>query len=396
MQSRVRETTVMKASIHRISRLIVGVSLAFCSCAPVAQGQISLDRWFVRNSGVASDLAMVNYGSNGFVAVGLQGTILTSSNGVHWTRRTSPTSGDIYSVAFGGGRWVAVGPSALVMSSSNGVNWTVRSVPVTAGLFNVVYGNGRFVAVGSVPGVPNSDILTSTDGISWTATSVANVLSGITYANNQFVTVGGYSLCNFFFCEVYPTIYTSANGNAPWTDRFPPGEGFSLVDTTYGTNIFVTVGTAGAILTSPAGSGWTRRSSPVTTDLNSVAFGHGTFVSVGYSGTILSSTNGINWARRTSPVSRLLYEVTFGDGTFVTVGEAGTILQSERVPMTLRIAPDGSGSARISWTPADLAGFILQYSESLAPTNWVNAPSGSENPATVTTAERRFYRLVRP
>ena len=48
------------------------------------------------------------------------------------------------------------------------------------------------------------------------------------------------------------------------------------------------------------------------------------------------------------------------------------------------------------WTPST-PGFTLQSTDRLAPTNWVNAPSGTNNPATVPAAlPARFYRLSRP
>jgi len=63
---------------------------------------------------------------------------------------------------------------------------------------------------------------------------------------------------------------------------------------------------------------------------------------------------------------------------------------------TLTIAPAGTGQAQISWTPAT-PGFGLQEILSLAPTNWVNSPSGSTNPIVVpATLPMKFYRLHKP
>ena len=65
-------------------------------------------------------------------------------------------------------------------------------------------------------------------------------------------------------------------------------------------------------------------------------------------------------------------------------------------PPVLRIVPEASGFATLSWTLGSLPRFVLQYTESLAQTNWVNAPSGAANPVTITTTnEARFYRLLR-
>lgn len=65
------------------------------------------------------------------------------------------------------------------------------------------------------------------------------------------------------------------------------------------------------------------------------------------------------------------------------------------IPPTLYIARTALGSAVLWWTPTNSPGFVLQYTESLVPTNWVNAPSGAANPVTVsTTNAARFYRLA--
>jgi hypothetical protein len=62
----------------------------------------------------------------------------------------------------------------------------------------------------------------------------------------------------------------------------------------------------------------------------------------------------------------------------------------------LTIQSAGAGQYEISWSPAT-PGFMLQSTDSLSPTNWTNAPSGTNNPATVpATLPARFYRLFKP
>jgi len=64
---------------------------------------------------------------------------------------------------------------------------------------------------------------------------------------------------------------------------------------------------------------------------------------------------------------------------------------------TLCISPAAPGLATLSWTPAPSFSFVLQYAETLAPTNWLNAPSGETNPVTISsTNAARFYRLFQP
>jgi photosystem II stability/assembly factor-like uncharacterized protein len=59
----------------------------------------------------------VTYGNGTFVAVGRNGTILTSRDGVNWTRRTSPTRDWLNSVTYGNGRFVAVGDYGTILTS---------------------------------------------------------------------------------------------------------------------------------------------------------------------------------------------------------------------------------------------------------------------------------------
>jgi hypothetical protein len=62
----------------------------------------------------------------------------------------------------------------------------------------------------------------------------------------------------------------------------------------------------------------------------------------------------------------------------------------------LIITPAGTSQATISWAP-NTSGYVLQSTDSLSPTNWVNAPSGSNNPVTVAiNVPARFYRLFHP
>ena len=72
-----------------------------------------------------------------------------------------------------------------------------------------------------------------------------------------------------------------------------------------------------------------------------------------------------------------------------------TLVQTPGVP-TLYITNAAPEFATIWWTPP-ATGFTLQSTDSLSPTNWVNAPSGTNNPATVSaTLPARFWRLFKP
>ena len=105
--------------------------------------------WTLRN--LAYDLRSVAYGNGTFVAVAVRegGAILTSPDGVTWTRRASGGN-SLNGVAYGNNTLVAVGDRGTILTSTDGVNWTARTSGTGYALIGVAYGNGLFVAVGLV------------------------------------------------------------------------------------------------------------------------------------------------------------------------------------------------------------------------------------------------------
>ena len=113
-----------------------------------------------------------------YVAVGRNGTILTSTNGITWTSRTSGTTNSLFGVTYGKGLFLAVGVSGTILTSSDGITWTSRTSGTSDLLEGITYGNSTFVTVGIY-----GTLLTSSDGISWTSrtSGTINDLYGVTY-----------------------------------------------------------------------------------------------------------------------------------------------------------------------------------------------------------------------
>jgi hypothetical protein len=60
------------------------------------------------------------------VAVGNNGTLRASADGVTWTVVASPTTQNLYGVAYAGsGIWTAVGAKGTLLTSSDGLNWSL-------------------------------------------------------------------------------------------------------------------------------------------------------------------------------------------------------------------------------------------------------------------------------
>ena len=119
-----------------------------------------------------------------FVVVGANGHILTSTNGVEWTRRTSGTTYYLSDVTYGNGYYVAVG-NTRILRSSDGIEWSFATNGTY--LYRAAYCSGTFKAAGA-----NGAIWSSSNGLTWEAESsgTTNLMRGISYANDQYAAVG--------------------------------------------------------------------------------------------------------------------------------------------------------------------------------------------------------------
>ncbi len=138
-----------------------------------ARGQ---SQWVVKGGTPNTSLNAVTFANGLFVAVGDNGTILTSPDGDVWTARPSGTTDRLLAIAFGNGRFVAtrVNPNSPAITSPDAINWTPVSLtdsngsPAGSGVTRgIAFGDGRFLAVGIENTNHSIQIMTSTDGISF-------------------------------------------------------------------------------------------------------------------------------------------------------------------------------------------------------------------------------------
>lgn len=138
----------------------------------------------------------VAYG-NGFIAVGQNGLILTSQNGIDWIDRTDDAMANLSKVIYAGGKFIIVGEGGIIITSENGNEFTKQTSPSNADLKTVVYGNGKYIAVGYSRGY--ASVVASEDGITWTNVSLATILSrksifDIAYGNGNYVILDSTTL----------------------------------------------------------------------------------------------------------------------------------------------------------------------------------------------------------
>ncbi|MGO8676984.1 MAG: hypothetical protein ACLQVX_14060 [Limisphaerales bacterium] len=327
--------------------------------------------WRISTCGQVCDLLGIGFGNGTYVAVGgtpspnSETIILTSPDGAAWTDQAQfaplPPMAPLVSVCYGDGSFVAVGSGyewPEIARSTDGVNWMAEATNLTQQLDfmrlnEVAYGNGTFVAVGRtlLPEDQPTPILSSPDGVNWTATDsgVPCFLYGVSFLNGVFVAVTGNGLLTstnatnwsslgsgvstdlggvlyykggFLALGDAGALLRSADG-VHW-DAGATGASNFLESITSGGGTLVAVGDGGTIITSTNSLDWVPRSSVVSTDIMDVCYGNGTFAAVARDGSILTSSNGAQWAVQSAVVGGPLYGIAFGQGTFVAVGWSGT------------------------------------------------------------------------
>jgi prepilin-type N-terminal cleavage/methylation domain-containing protein len=284
------------------------------------------------SSASSASLSTTPYSAAGRAAA----EVAAAGTGTLWTSRTA-TTGYWMSVEYGGGLFVATGDTAI-MTSPDGVTWTARTSPTSEEWWDVTYGGGTWVAVGY-----GGRVMSSSNGFDWTQRGApSNDYYSVTYGNGLFVAVsegGGTS-----------QIITSPDGTT-WTSRTSP---ISLRwhAVAYGNGLFVAVARTGdgtnQVMTSPDGFTWTARTSAASGDWRGVGYGNGLWVATKYGDDqVMTSPDGITWTARSIPGSGQSWTtVIYGNGVWVAVAESSNS-GAERV-MT---SPDG-----ITWTMQQAAG----------------------------------------
>ncbi len=380
--------------LHTRLCLAALIAALFTSAAPAAPRE----PWLSATPLTTNTLRGVTFGDGLFVAVGDQGTILTSTDGANWTARTAGTNPvNLYAVALGAAGFVAVGGTReafsqpIVWTSTNGLVWAPRDVAaqnLTWGnwLQAVTYGGGLYVAAGG--NYTTNTVLTSPDGAEWTMrdTHLINSglipLSAVAYGNGVFVAAGAW-------------LITSQDG-ITWTEQ-DASEWYRLYAMTFAAGRFVGVGPYSRIC-STNGTDWLIGTPPTGDYINGVAYGDGDYLCVGSSPARPAyTTNGTNWLAQTNPLTA--NAIAYGNSVFVAVGPDGNIYRTASA-MHLRV--QAAPPAQLTLTALVPGTCYIESSSNLADTNaWTplatvplaNSPtSGTDFDST--NVPVRFYRAT--
>ncbi|MBI5767223.1 MAG: PKD domain-containing protein [Verrucomicrobia bacterium] len=329
--------------------------------------------WTRQISGVSTSLRSGAFGGGSWVIVGNAGRILTSPNGVTWTTRTSGVTTDLVSVAFDRGQFIAVGASGVILTSPDGTAWTRRTSSVTTALNAIGSFRGVWVAAGDA-----SVTLTSADGIAWTAATMDNKSAVGT------LFVGGSGDAGLLLGRV-GEIFTASTPSA-WR-RLTQGTGESRLGVIYAGGRFVAVGqntdpvsraTGTPVWTSTDGVTWTRANGNLNS-LAAVAYGQNRYVALGANAAIYTSTDALTWATGTANATAAFTCIAAGPNLFVGASSGAAIYSSPTGTTWTQRASGLGGAMRAAAYGAGrfvVVGDGGRIQQSADGTTWVAATSG--------------------
>lgn len=282
--------------------------------------------WQPIASGTTKPLRALAASATHVAAVGGDGTVVTSTDGVVWTARSAGTTANLYGLASSGSAFVAVGETGAIVTSTDLVTWTPRSSGTSNALNAVAWTGSQFLVVGK-----SGTVLTSPDGIAWTsqASGTAQDLYG----------VGGHSALAIATGDG-GTILSSTDA-VHWTTR-PSKNGGRLGVVVWSGTQFLVVGTDNAnypdttLQTSFDGMTWTRQSAAWGNGQNGAAWSGKHFLTVGAFGTGNVSFDGVAWrsAAYSYFTAEMLNAATWFKGRFIAAGANGVMFSAlEALPV---------------------------------------------------------------
>ena len=141
--------------------------------------------WTVHEQGYEFGLNALGSSGSLLVAVGESGQIVTSSDGLAWTRCPTRTIVSLLDVAWSGSVFVAVGSNGTILHSTDGMRWSRQVSGTTSTLSKIAWNGSRFYVSGGGGGI-------SADGINWSfGVSSAPAMADLAADGSRFIGVSG-------------------------------------------------------------------------------------------------------------------------------------------------------------------------------------------------------------
>ena len=246
--------------------------------------------------------------AEGWVAVGENGTIITSDDGITWLSATTPTSETLLGVySDDAGNRVAAGQEGTIVNSPDAAVWTKQTSGNTNALWGTVFAGGQWIVSGG-----SGRIVTSPDSVVWTSVNdpFSFTLSDIAYDGSGLYVVVGFG-------NGLSTVLISSDAANRVQEPPTPNNSERLYGISYGDAEWVAIGDTGVILTTtdPASRSWLTQASGTSANLRDIIYnGTDRDVVVGVGGVILTSPDARVWTPNTSGTNVDLVGVEYDAG----------------------------------------------------------------------------------
>jgi len=309
------------------------------------------------------------------VAVGDNGAVYTSNNGIYWKRHGSGTMAWLRGVTHGNGGFVAVGEGGKIISSLNGTNWNSRSSGLSLPFNRVAYSAGRYTAVADAGNCRYS----TNGGVGWhpEVTGAANDLFHSGNNDQARLAVGDYEVRMQENGGPWTDEFTKSNAPSPWTYYC------SLPRTDY----FLTAGRTGlmeeAFKTNGLPFFWLPLEGSPRSWLWDVTNPTNLYVAVGDRATVMTSANGGEWKLEVVPeavTNSVFLGVGGNTNLLVAVGNQGSLIISPNV--TTNLAVNVGGTATVVTNGSAFG--VLWYAMPVPTTNDLQGVCVSSNLTVVT------------
>ncbi len=305
--------------------MILSISILLNICvfsSNVYAEELSNYRWITNNSYSSYSYSSITYGANRFVAVGLNGAIKTSDDGISWIKRESNTQHWLRRVIWTGKKFFAVGygyspitsrPVAVIISSEDGMKWDSEEIDTESDirLGGIAWNGSKYVAVGQ------GGICVSDDGDNWNFQTTQQGLEDIVWGNGKFIAVG-YEYMSISSSEPVAKIISSDDG-IEWKEI---NAGFTsyLNRIIWDGSKFISVGKNGIIIVSTDGVNWKQVESGVYFELSDIEYNEMNYVASGWDSKILTSLDGESWETFDSLAPSRVYSIAWGSDRYIGTG----------------------------------------------------------------------------
>ncbi|MEK0316995.1 S-layer homology domain-containing protein [Cohnella sp. 56] len=374
-----------KNQLYRLFILVMVLTLGWslANPGPAAHAGVANYDWQnVSDQSMTSDLRGLVYAEDKslFVAVGAEGAILTSSDGMSWAKQIVDTQERLNAVAYGDGYLIAVGENGVAAYSQDGSNWAVGTIGPDAtnddsySLNGIAYGDGQFVVVGAANNEEGNGLIYSLDAQELKAKLPADDTAWADCTMDNTLPIYNVKFNEGYFQAVgMMTSFYSLDG-LNWDVDFLGVDNFydaiHLSDTNQSLYLSTTSDDTEADETAHAvqlisHDTFSGDVQAVSTGLYSLAYGNGTYIAVGENGRysrfhLAQDEDGQyvfvepEMTQRKEPgVDSTLRSVVFGGGRFVAVGDGGTILayKSEELRGLSLTAGAAGGTTKLDSLP---------------------------------------------